>query len=188
MAGSQGDEKGLSHKDTFNIAYALVKGHAMCFLPFMRKNFGSEALGWPGAAALVIMVAVGGLGRIPEMWPFLGFWVVAMLYQRASTARAMSKGVIRHSRYEGDVDTRLIKSRATAKLVLEPLCCVAGGVAFQAVGFSHGFAVFIGAGAFSLALLAMIDRHMDQQRVQAMRDAAIEQEYLAARVRGEIDD
>jgi hypothetical protein len=34
----------------------------------------------------------------------------------------------------------------------------------------------------------MIDRQLDNKRVQAMRDAAIEQTYLAARYRGEIDD
>src|SRR5260221_7497558 len=146
MSGSQGNEKGfnLSNKDSFNILYALAKGHATCFLPFFRRNFGSEALGVPGVIALVLMLLVGSFGRIPEMWPFLGIWMIAMLCQRASTMGAMRRGVIRHSRYEGDVDTKLIKSRATVKQVLEPLACATAGVFIETAGMSHSFALFVG--------------------------------------------
>lgn len=190
MSNAHGNEKGfnLSHKDSFNIVYALARGHSTCFLPFFRKNFGSEALGWPGLTAFIIMLLVGSFGRIPEMWPFLGVWMIAMLYQRASTTRAMRRGVIRHSQYEGDVDTKLIKNRTTVKQVLEPLACVVGGVFFEAMGMSHGFALFIGWGAFSLCLVATIDRQLEIKRLQAMRDAEIEQRYLAARYRGEIEE
>jgi len=191
MAGQQGNENGLSHKDSFNAVYALAKGHSMCVLPFVRKNFGSEALGNPAAIALVIIIAVGGLGRIPDMWLFLGLWVLAMLCQRASSERAKRQGVVRHSRYEGDVDEQMVKrfgSRTVVKQLIEPLFCVVMGLFVEAAGLSHGLAVFIGSGAFSLALVAMIDRQLDEKRVQAMRDAAIEQSYLAARYRGEIDE
>jgi enoyl-CoA hydratase/carnithine racemase len=191
MAGQQNNENGLSHKDSFNALYALAKGHSMCFLPFIRKNFGSEALGWPGAIALIIMIAVGGLGRIPDILGFLGVWGLVMLCQRASSERAKRQGVIRHSRYEGDVDekaTKFLGGPAKVKQFVEPLFCLVVGVCVEAIGLSHGLAVFIGSGAFSLALVAMIDRQLDNKRVQAMRDAAIEQSYLAARFRGEIDE
>ncbi len=188
MAGSQG-EKGFNPrgKDGFNFVYALAKGHAMCFLPFMRRNFGSEALGWPGVYAFGIMVVVGSFGRIPDMWFFLGLWMLVVLAQRLSTMRAMLRGVVRHSRYEGDVDTKWCKNRRTVKLVLEPLVCAFLGVCVEAAGLSHGLAVFVGSGAFSLAMTAMIDRGLEDKRLQAMRDAAIEQQYLAARFRDEID-
>lgn len=191
MTGPQGNDNGLSGKNSLNIVYALAKGHAMCFLPFLRRNFGSEALAGPGAIALIIMGAVGGLGRIPGMWPFLGLWGLVMLCQRASSERAKRQGVIRHSRYEGDVDEKLTKrlgSRTAVKLVAEPLACIIAGVCVGALGLSHGLAVFIGAGALPLALVAVIDRQLDHKRMQAMRDAAIEQSYLAARFRGEIDE
>ena len=189
MPGSQVNENDfkLSRKDSFNIVYALAKGHSMCFLPFFRRNFGSEALGWPGFIAFVIMLAVGSFGRIPDMWYFLILWIGVMLAQRASTMREVRRGTIRHSRYEGDVDTRWIKSRTTVKQVLEPLVCVLAGVCIEAAGLSHELAMFVGSGAFSLALVAMIDRQLDEKRVQAMRDAEIEQRYLAARYRGEIE-
>lgn len=189
MPGSQGNDNGfnLSRKDSFNIVYALANGHAMCFLPFFRRNFGREALGWPGLIAFAIMLVVGSFGRIPDMWPFLVLWIGVMLLQRASTMREMQRGIVRHSRYEGDVDTKWIKSRTTVKQVLEPLACVLAGLCIEAAGFTHGLAVFVGSGAFSLALVAMIDRQLDEKRLQAMRDAEIEQRYLAARFRGEIE-
>ena len=56
------------------------------------------------------------------------------------------------------------------------------------MGLSHGFALFIGWGAFSLCLVATIDRQLENKRLQAMRDAEIEQRYLAARYRGEIEE
>jgi hypothetical protein len=189
MSGSQGNEQGfnLSRKDSFNIVYVLAKAHAMCFLPFLRKNFGSEALGWFGLCAFVFMLVVGSFARIPEMWPFLGLWMLFVVFHRVSTIRAVRRRVIRHSRYEGDVDTRLIKSPTIVKQVVEPLVCVFAGVCLEAYGTSHSFALFVGWGCLSLALVALIDRQLDNKRLAAMRDAAIEQQYLAARYRGEIE-
>jgi hypothetical protein len=189
MPGSQGNEQGfnVSRKDSFNIVYMLAMGHATCFVPFFRRNFGSEALGVPGVIAFVLMLVVGSFGQIPEMWPFLGLWLIVVLCHRASTMRALRQGVIRHSRYEGDVDTKLIKSRATVKQVIEPLVCVASAVGFEMAGLSHGFALFVGWGALSLSLVALIGRQLINRRVEAMRDAEIEQGYLAARYRGEVE-
>jgi hypothetical protein len=192
MSNPQGSDNGynVSRKDSFNLVYAVARGHALCFIPFFRKNFGSEALR-PGLISLVIMLAVGSFGRIPEMWPFLGVWLFAMLCQRASTMRAMRRGVMRHSRYDGDVDekmAKLFRSRVAVKQIIEPLACVALAVFFEEyLGTSHGFALFFGWGAFSMAMVAMIDRTLDNKRLEAMRDAEIEGRYLTARYRGEIE-
>jgi hypothetical protein len=190
MANPQDNEKGfnLSRKDSFNLLYAVARGHAMCFLPFFRKNFGSEALGVPGLIAFVLMLLVGGFGEIPEMLYFMGLWLVAMLYQRTNTMVAMWKGVVRHSRYEGDVDTKLIRNRSTVKLILEPVTCGLFGLCIEMSGISHGLAVFIGMGFFSLSAVAWIDRQLEHKRLEAMRDAAIEQSYLASRYRGETEE
>ncbi len=190
MAGQQDNQNGLSREQSFNILYTLAKGHSMCFLPFVRKNWGTEALGRPAVIALVMMIVVGGLGRIPDLLGFLGVWLLVMLCQRASSERAKRAGVVRHSRYEGDVDEQMAKrfGRTAVKQVIEPLFFLVTGVCVEAIGFSHGLAVFIGFGAFSLAWVAMVDRQLDNMRVQAMRDAAIEQAHLAARYRGEIDE
>jgi hypothetical protein len=190
VSNSRGNEQGfnLSYKDSFNLAYVGAKAHAMCFLPFFRRNFGNEALGWPCATAFILMLLVGEFCQIPEMMGFMGFWMIVVLGQRASTMRQFRQGVIRHSRYEGDTTSRLIRNPSTVKRVVEPLVCVLGGVCIEAAGVSHGLAVFVGMGAFSLAFVAGIDKELDDKRVQAMRDAAIQQSYLAARFRGELDD
>lgn len=189
MPGSQSNQNDfkLGQKETLNIVYTLAKSHSLCFLPFMRKNFGSEALGLPGVIAFVIILAAGSFGRIPEMGHFLVIWLGVMLAQRASTMRAKRRGVVRHSRYDGDVDTTWIKSRKTVKQVLEPLLCVVAGICIEGAGLSHEMAVFVGSGAFSLALVALIDGQLGEKRVQAMRDAEIEQHYFAAKYRGEVD-
>jgi hypothetical protein len=189
MPSSQGNDQGfnLSRKDSFNLLYVLAKGHAMCFLPFFRRNFGSEALGWPGLTAFILMLAVGSFGRIPEMIDFLGFWMIIMLCQRAWTMRQIMQGVVRHSRYDGDVNTRLCRNPLTVKLIVEPLICVIAGVCIEHARISHRLAMFVGLGAVSLFLVAVIDRQLDNMRLQAMRDAAIEQSYLAARFRGDVE-
>lgn len=178
----------MSHRDSFNLLYALAKGHAMCFLPFFRRNFGSEALGWPGFIAFILMLAVGSFGRIPELISFIGIWMLVMLYQRANTMRQMRRGVVRHSRYEGDVKAKYCRNPETVRHVLEPLACVIFGVLIEFTGISHGLAMFVGSGVVSLSWVAAIDRQLVNKRVEAMRDAAIEQEYLAARFRGESEE
>jgi hypothetical protein len=157
-------------------------------MPMPRLALSTEALGRPGLTAFIIMLLVGGFGQIPEMWPFLGLWMIVMLCQRASTQRAMRQGVIRHSRYEGDVETKMVKSRWTVKQVLEPLVCLIAAFILEDMGATHGFALFVGSGAFSLWFVATTDRELENKRLQAMRDAEIEQRYLAARYRGEIDE
>jgi hypothetical protein len=188
MAG-QGNpnELNVTKKDTFNIVYLVAKGHCACFWPFFRKNFGSEALGIPGLTAFILQFVVWSFWQIPEMPVFIGVWLFAILCHRAATTQAIKQGVIRHTRYEGDVDTTRIKNPAQVKLMLEPLACVVFGIFAEYIGMSHQFAMFIGTGAFSLAAVALLDRMLDQKRLDAMRDAAIEQQYLAARYRGDIE-
>jgi len=190
MSSTQGNENGFNPnmKDSFSILYILAKGHAFCFLPFFRRNFGSEALGWSGLTAFILMLVVGSFAQIPEMMGFICLWMVVMLGQRASTMRAMRRGVVRHSRYEGDVDTKLCKDRSKVKFVIEPLVCALAGVCIELSGISHGLAVFVGMGIVSLSVVASIDRQLVHKRLQAMRDAAIEQSNLAAMFRGEIEE
>src|SRR5579871_704429 len=191
MRNAQGNDFNLTNQAKFNFVYALARGHATCFLVFVRKNFGGEALGWPGLTAFIIMLVVGSFGQIPEMWPFLGVWMLALLCQRAGTMKAARQGIIRHSRYDGDVDqkmAKLFRSRVAVKQIVEPLACVALAVFFEDyLGTSHGFALFFGVGAFSMAMVAVIDRQLDNKRLEAMRDAEIEGRYLTARYRGEIE-
>jgi hypothetical protein len=184
--GQQGMNQGP--QASFNVVYWLANSYAMCFLPFLRQNFGREALGAYGLGAFILMVGAGSFGRIEEMWPYLGFWMFALFYHRMSTGRALRRGEIRHTRYDGDVTRWFYMKPSNAKLIGEPLFCLMGAGACELAGLSHGFALFIAWGALALLLVAGIDREAERKRLDAMRDAEIEMRYRAAVYRGEIDD
>jgi hypothetical protein len=48
--------------------------------------------------------------------------------------------------------------------------------------------MFFAFGALALFFVAAIDRQLENKRLEAMHDGAIEQSYLASRYRGETDD
>ena len=184
----QNQEFGM--KDSFNVFYAVCRVHTFCFLPFIRRDFGTDALGFPAACALLLMLMVGGLGRIPEMFPYLLFWLFVMMWQRGRTSRLVRRGVVWHSRYEGDpwlaLSIPFVRKASTAKRLIEPVLCLLVGAALHDV--SHGLGVFVMAGFFSLAAVDGIHREIDRKQLAAMRDAEIEQKWLAARYRGQVDD
>jgi hypothetical protein len=183
-------ENQFGMRESFNLLYAACKIHAFCFWPIIRRDFGTDALGFPAFFALVLMLLVGSLGRIPEMFPYLGLWLVMLICQRARTFRLVRQGAVWHSRYEGTpwlaLCIPLIRTETRAKRLMEPvLCLLAGVVLYQ---FSQGLGVFVMAGWFSLAMVDGIDRELDRKRLAAMRDAEIEQKWLAARYRGLVDE
>jgi hypothetical protein len=183
-------DQNFGMKDSFNLFYAAAKVHAYCFFPFIRRDFGSDALGLPAFLAMLLMLMVGGLGRVPDMFTYLCFWFGALIIQRTKTAELVRRGVIRHSRYEGDpwlaFCIPFVHKTSIAKGLIEPVLCLAAGAALETV--SHELGVFVMAGAVSLAVVEGIHRELNRKRLTAMRDAEIEQRWLAARYRGEIDD
>jgi hypothetical protein len=182
-------EQKFGMRETFNLFYATAKIHAMCFWPIIRRDFGTEALGVPALCAMVLMAMVGAFARKPEMFAYLGFWLMMLICQRARTFRQVRQGVVRHSRYEGSPWLALcfpgVRTEGKAKR-LEPMLCLLAGAALCQVSESLG--VFVMAGFFSLAIVFNIDRELDRKRLTAMRDAEIEQKWLAARFRGQVDE
>jgi hypothetical protein len=183
-------ENKFGMRESFNLLYAMAKVHAMCFWPFIRRDFGPATLGFPAFYALLLMLLIGGLGQIPEMFPYLGFWLFAFICQRARTSRLVRKGVIWHSRSEGypwlAMSSPLARTESIARTLFEPLMCLFTGVALYQV--SQGLGVFVVAGFGSLIMVEGINRELDRKRLAAMRDAEIEQKSLAARYRGLVDE
>ena len=153
-------------------------------------DFGTEALGFPAFFAMLLMLLVGAFGRLPEMFSYLACWLVVLMCQRLRTFWLVRRGVILHSRYEGypcvALSLPFVHKVSTAKGVIEPLLCLLAGAALDP--FSHGMGVFFMVGCFSLAIVEGIHRELDRKRLAAMRDAEIEQKWLAARYRGPADD
>ena len=177
-------------RESCNLLYALAKIHAMSFWPIIRRDFGTDALGRPAGFALVLMLLVGGLGRIPEMFPYVGLWLFMLLYQRSRTMKLVKQGTVWHSLYEGypavALGFRFVRSEAKAKQFIEPMLCLAVGVALT--DFSQGLGIFVMAGCVSMAIVDGINREIDRKRLAAMRDAEIEQRWLVARYRGQVDE
>lgn len=177
-------------RQSFNLLYALCKIHAYCFWPFMRRDFGTDGLGLPALCAMGMILLTGGLGRIPEMFPFLGLWLLALVCQRARTFWLVQQSAVWHSRYEGYPWLALCFLRGgkepMAKRLIEPMLCLVAG--FVLYPFSPEFGRFVMAGWLSMGLLAVINREIDRKRLAAMRDAEIEQKWLAGRYRGQVDD
>ena len=184
-------EQQFGMRESFNLLYAAAKVHAMCFWPIIRRDFGTEALGFPAFFAMVLMLMVGAFGRIPEMFPYLGFWLIMLILARARTFQMVRQGVVWHSRYEGipwlALCFPLIRTESRAKRMMEPvLCLLAGAAVYQLL--SHGLGVFIMAGFLSMAIVVGINDELDRKRLAAMRDAEIEQKWLVARYRGQVDE
>jgi hypothetical protein len=174
----------------FYLLYAVFKIHAICFWPFMRRDFGTQALGIPAIFAMLLMLTIGAVGNIQAMAPYLGLWSIAFCYQCGRTQRLVNQGVVWHSRHEGfpwlGLRFPFIRTEARAKRLMEPVICCIAGIALLPV--SPGLGLFVAAGCFSLAIVDNIHREFNRKRLMAMHDAEIEHRYLAARYRGEVDE
>lgn len=181
-------ENKFGMREGFNLLYALCKIHAYCFWPILRRDFGTNGLGFPAFFAMFLILLVGALGRIPEMFPYLGVWLLALACQRIRTFWLVRHGAVWHSRYEGYPWLALCFLRdgkeSKARLLVEPVLCLLIGVALYQ--FYPRLGGFVMAGFLSMTMLEVINRELDRRRLAAMRDAEIEQRWLGARYRGQV--
>jgi hypothetical protein len=170
-------------KDTFNLLNWACNALGACVVPFLRTGFGKN---YPGVAAflgLIAMLLYAGFGRVPEMFTYVGVWLVVILMQRAKTFRDAQKGKVVHSRYWGDsLFARFVRKEPTARVLELMLCLLVGGLLCD---WSPGVGGFVMVAGVANALAAAIVAGTDRKKQEAMRDAEIEQRYLAARYRDE---
>ncbi len=187
--GQDGMWQGPSMKDSFNIFHVGCSGLGACVVPFLRTGFGTNYPGLAGFFGLIVMFLYAALGPVPEMFSYIGVWLFVVIFQRAKTFSAVKKGTVVHSRYWGDpwvgLKVPFVKKEKTAR-ELEPVLCLLAGVAL--CGWSPGVGGFVIVAGFANAIAGGIVVEVDRKKLQAMRDAEIEQRYLAARYRGEIDE
>ncbi len=87
----EGFEK-LSMKDTFNIFNLVCNGLGACVVVFLRTGFGKEYPGSAGLAGLIIMVLYASFAHVPEMFPYIGVWLVVVALQRMKTFHHGTQG------------------------------------------------------------------------------------------------
>src|SRR5699024_1863919 len=113
-----------------NFLFVVVRAHATTLTVFLRRGFGSEALGWPGLWALLLL-ALAALGS-PVMGYYLVAWLVALICQRALTLTSRER---RHSLDDGYpwLAMWLAKNPASACGVVEPILCLVVGTVLGAM-------------------------------------------------------
>jgi len=177
--GQDNQKKG----DPLGAMYWVFNVHASCITPFIRKGFGSEALGFPGLFALGTLVFCTAVD--PHMLIWLGLWLVAVIVQRIITIRTRLKGAIIHSRWNGHpwlaMKFPFVKREETAMQFIEPMMCFAFGALLMA--WSQFMGMFLMAGFISLLGRGGIEQEIFNRRLTRMRDAEIEASYYANRRR-----
>jgi hypothetical protein len=170
-----------------NLLGVLANGYATTVTVFLRRGFGSESLGIPGVVAALMILLYGGFTNSPEMMTFFWVWLIAVGYQRLYGFRQRANGQVVHSRYAGDavVGRFFAKSERVARVV-EPLICVVVGACLWS--WSEQVGRFVLCASFSLLVCRGIETQVTRNRVQAMRDAAIEQKYVSDLFNGRRDD
>jgi hypothetical protein len=180
----------LSMKDSFNLLNILCNGLESCVVVFLRTGFGKEYPGLAGLVGLIMMVCYASFARVPGMLPYIGVWLVAVILQRIKTFAMIRKGVVVHSRYWGyprlAFMVPFVRKEKTARNVIEPWLCSAIGVALSYWSPGVGGFVFIAGWANAIAGAIVVE--VNRKKLQAMRDAEIEQRHLAAMYRGEIEE
>ncbi len=170
----------ITMKDSFNLALFLARCHVMAFLPFFRRGFGRGGVGLFGFVAFLVLLF---LALEPAGFWYLVAWLMAVIYQRVSTARAWMRGEIVHSQYWGEPWLgRLFFKRDGMAKVVEGAACVVGGMLL--LPFSESLGVFVMSGALSMVVIVVFDQQYLRMRLQRMHDAEIENKYMSDLYRG----
>ena len=180
MQQHQQQQGGSDMKGAFNALYNLAYGHAIVMIVFLRSNLGREAIGFHGIVGLAFILLWGGMTNSYAMFIFLCAYLLALLSQRMKTFANERKGIITHSRYQGDsvVAKRLFPRMSDLNLCgIDAFLCLVSGAALTVIDKPLG--LFVMAGFISILLCENINRELYRKRMQAMRDAEIEQRFLA---------
>jgi hypothetical protein len=167
---------------SFNAANFLSYAYSLAFLVFLRTNFGREGIGIQGLVTVFLILGYGSFAQCYAMFPFFLLWFLAVICQRARQFVNWRRGVNIHSYYNGDswLSKRLFPrlSERNAKAVDAFLCLAIGGVIAQ---FDKPFGFFIMGGFGAILFTEAVIVETTKRRLQTMRDAEIEQRYLAER-------
>lgn len=169
-------------RQRINVGYLILSGFSNCFTVMLRHRFGGQAFGLNAVASIVIMLLFmmsfpASIG-LPN---FFFVWWIAILCQRVGHFARRVRGIVLHSRYDGEpwIETFLPRLGTHVPRVLEIALCA--WAASDLAATDPGFSRLCLSGAAALAAKWLIDGHVDHQRVQRMHDAEIEQRSLVDR-------
>lgn len=172
----------LTLGESFKSLNALAHAHACTVTPFLRTDFGSEGIGLHGLIGGGMILGWGCYANCYPMFIYFLIWIVALAIQRAKTFLNWQRGVIVHTRYNGYpwLARRFFPrlSEPNAKAVEAFACLGIGGLLAQ---FWPPLGWYVMAGFVSIMFTEAVIAETAKRRLQAMRDAEIEQRYLAER-------
>lgn len=173
---------GPTLRGSFHLGRLFLSAHERCVTPPIRDQIGTEANTLAAPIALLGMVIYGAYLNDGCVFLYIGFWFVALLSQRMDSIVCRRRGVLLHSRYAGRPYAAMllvpfIKDERTAKLLIEPLLCLAS--AWMLADWSPAVATLIGSAAFSIVMIELLDGHLRKQQEQALIDSRLEMQDLA---------
>ncbi len=189
----QQEQDSLNLKNSFNFIHMLAGCMATTIVVFIRQGFGSEALGFRGIGAVILLLLAVVLTNQPIFLYYLVAWVGALIFQRIQTSLLVRQGGRFHSRADGYpvLATLFTSSVTVAKLIVEPaLCFLASlGLGIAADKWDSDSLASLSSwllwGSMSLAIDHGVYEALQYRRLQGMRDARIEQEELMRRYQEE---
>lgn len=172
----------LTLGESFKSLNALAHAHACTVTPFLRTDFGSEGIGLHGLIGGGMILGWGCYANCYPMFIYFLIWIVALAIQRVRTFLNWRRGVIVHTRYNGYpwLARRFFPrlSEPNAKAVEAFACLGIGGLLAQ---LWPPLGWYVMAGFVSIMFTEAVMAETAKRRLQAMRDAEIEQRYLAER-------
>jgi hypothetical protein len=168
--------------DGFNLVLALVTAHQRALTVPFRTGYGSEALGFPGLWAFLLILMCAVFSFDPMMWIWLAFWMISLIVRRMETAKMLREGWKIHSMYDGTPTMMPSWGEKCGRWLVEPVVFVLLGLITgfisRELGTPPGLAFFLLAGGLSLPAVEGVRRMLINKRTQAMLDSRLEQEFL----------
>jgi len=185
MQDKQQQKDGINASEAFHLMYFLANVHATCISPFIRSGFGAEHPGFCGFFSMIFILLVACNDPTCATHVYFFAWACALGYRRVQSNKLLWQGVQLHSRCAGypwlAMRIPFVRTEATALRVVEPMLCLIAGLLLVPVSETVGAMVM--GGFMSFAIRNGIETEITRKRLQAMRDARIEQEYYSQRFR-----
>jgi hypothetical protein len=182
MFGNPDPPRQEKRSDPLGILYGLCNIHCTTFTVFLHYGFGSEALGFPGMFALILLFFC--MAGDPRMMYWLVAFLVTLVIQRLITVSMLRRGCELHSLSNGwPLIAKLLPfvRKRTSLIVIEVLLCFLAGACMM--GTSEFIGKYLMLGGVSLFVRTVIEESVARRRVQRMRDAELEQRWLSERFR-----
>lgn len=182
MSGNSGPQGQEQKSDPLGLLYFLCNVHCTTFTVFLHYGFGSEALGFPGLGALILIILC--MASDARMLYWLMAFLVALIIQRIFTFAYLGRGYALHSMDPGLPLLSKVLPFVSVKsaIVMEAvLCLVTGGFMFDVSPFIGKYLMW---GCITLIVRTAIEVSVINRRMQRLRDQELEARWLAERFRG----